>query len=442
MPLPFGTNEGPDLDIGYGRPMQLSSVFKGLANPFQLFPAGMAGGYAIHTDYQKNPFLIVDLESIRLIRRIRVFNFGRHAQRAIPLAVSISDDGQAWREVGRAVEIFGDRTDGAPLDIPFAHPRPQARYVRLMVEKETYLSLDYIEISAPTPNFEKARLLKFDTSGKDILAEYSHFNSGGFSWTFTLTLTAIKQCLANGIVISRVDYSLCLAHFKDRPGTDLYPVLFTPPVIASRPEHLKNIAFNQHDVYGLLALGEINHYAKLYFTPSDRVAGFAQELVRKYDLDPANTLAMVYRGTDKNIEIPPAPIEHYIAVARAAQRRHPGIKIIIQTDQEQVLKTVLEALPDAIFFEELPVTSGSKVMHQLAIKDEFRIGKTDFAIRMLAVTHLLSGMKYVVTHTGNIGFWLAVYRGRDAGLYQFDKQATLRGPGGTVIEDLAGLELP
>ena len=48
------------------------------------------------------------------------------------------------------------------------------------------------------------------------------------------------------------------------------------------------------------------------------------------------------------------------------------------------------------------------------------------------MTTLVAKAKYVVTHTGNLGAWVAIYRGKPDGLYQFCGDNKLRGPSGTV----------
>jgi hypothetical protein len=81
----------------------------------------------------------------------------------------------------------------------------------------------------------------------------------------------------------------------------------------------------------------------------------------------------------------------------------------------------------------MPVTSGTTVIHGMDLERQFAVSKSTFAIRMLGITHLLAKMKYIVTHTGNIGLWLALYRGNSAGFYQFDINMNLLNPSGGII---------
>ncbi|MBW4034799.1 MAG: discoidin domain-containing protein [Proteobacteria bacterium] len=431
----FGQNDDYGIDIGFGKPVQLSTIFGGLPNPYQLLPAGIPGNYSLHTDLEENPSLIVDLNSTRVVKSIRVFNREEWSDRLVPLTVSISDDRETWNDLVNVNYVFGGRVSKTPLEISFHGDHPRFRYLKLVVNKTTYLNLDYIEILAPLPQLTLGRLQNIRTDNTTILAEYCHFDTFGFTWTFTLTLSTIMWCLGYGITVTKVDYSQCLAQFKDVPGIDLYPILFQTPMINIESAEFKQVLFNQHVVYVNTDLSELRRYATIYFDPSEKVREFENQLINKYSLVMEDSIALIYRGTDKNTEVTPATIDRYISVALAARKIDQNLKVIIQTDQEQVLHLVLDAIPDAIFFRELPVTTGSVVIHQLSLREEYKISKTDFSIRMLGVTHLLSQAKYIVSHTGNIGLWLAIYRGNKDGFYQFDVDTDLRDPNGVKISD-------
>jgi len=145
-------------------------------------------------------------------------------------------------------------------------------------------------------------------------------------------------------------------------------------------------------------------------------------------------LVIVYRGTDKELEVRLAPIEAYIEVALRLRQLDPTLAVCVQTEQAEARNAVLAAIPDAIFLRDLPVTTGAVGIHRLPIQQQFGMRRIDLAIRLLAMTYLYSQFKFVVSHTGNIGLWLAIYRGHSAGFYQFDAQAVLRDPTGQVIK--------
>ena len=56
------------------------------------------------------------------------------------------------------------------------------------------------------------------------------------------------------------------------------------------------------------------------------------------------------------------------------------------------------------------------------------MSRKDLAKRMIAITIILSKCAYVITSTGNVGAWIAIYRGTPSNLYQFDNNAQLQAP--------------
>ena len=186
-------------------------------------------------------------------------------------------------------------------------------------------------------------------------------------------------------------------------------------------------------MYASFPLDVLTVYADLYFRPHRRVKAYAEQLATAYGLDLAKTIVLLYRGTDKAIEVQAADPGSYVAVARSLMAREPGMTVLCQTDQAQARDAMLTALPGAVWFAELPVTEGSQAIHNLDVPRQFAISKSDLALRLLAMTYLVSQARYVVTHTGNLGAWVALYRGRPEGLYQFCEDGKLRGPDTAVL---------
>ena len=237
-----------------------------------------------------------------------------------------------------------------------------------------------------------------------------------------------------GITIDQISYRLCLREFKDDPNEESYDWLFEarPRGPADQPDQWP--VFERHGIYASFPLGVLAVYADLYFRPHARVTAFADQLVARYGLDLSRTIVLLYRGTDKSMEVAPASTEDYVAVARSLMAQEDGLTVLCQTDQAQARDAILLDLPGAVSFSELPVTGGATAIHNLDVSAEFGLGKSELALRLLAMTTLVAQAKYVVTHTGNLGAWVALYRGRSDGLYQFCEDGKLRGPAGTVVD--------
>ena len=420
------------LDIGYGMPIQLSSLSGNGAPPAHLVPSADPAAPFFRTQDEASPSLTIDLQCVRHVNRIRVFNNESEHARGVPLAVSISTDGVGWSEVLVAPVDFGGKVTNAPLVVAFKY-YALCRYVRLQSMALTSLRLHYVEICAPLPREYLGKLRNIRVTPTDVLADYWHHDSYGFSWTFTCTLGMIFNARLLGVTIDRIDYRLCLREFKDDADEDAYDRLFEarPRRRADQPEQWP--AFDRHGVYVSFPLQVLNGYAELYFRPHRRVREYADQLVARYGLDLSNTVVLLYRGTDKVIEVAPVPPESYAAVARCLIAQEPGLAVLCQTDQAQARDAILAAFPGAISFAELPVTPGTQAIHQLDVAAEFSLTKSELALRLLAMTWLVAQARYVVTHTGNLGGWVAMYRGRAEGLYQFCADGTLRGPDGGVL---------
>ena len=420
------------LDIGYGKPIQLSSMSGGGMPPPHLVPAADPGAPLFRTETEDAASLTIDLQCVRHVSRVRVFNNEVEHARGVPLAISISSDGVDWSEVLVARADFGGKVTGTPLTLAFRY-FASCRFVKLQCLAPGSLRLHYVEICAPLPHEYLGRLRNIRVTETDILADYWHHDSYGFSWTFTCTLGMIFNARLLGVSIDQINYSLCLREFKDDVNEDTYGWLFEaqPRRRADQPEPWPS--FERHGVYASFPLAVLNSYADLYFRPHSRVREYAGQLAVQYGLDLSNTIVLLYRGTDKAIEVAPATPASYTSVAHALMAREPGLRVLCQTDQAQARDAILGSIPDAVWFSELPVTEGNQAIHQLDVAKEFSVTKSELALRLLAMTWLVAQAKHVVTHTGNLGGWVAIYRGRAEGLYQFCEDGRLRGPGGEVL---------
>ena len=428
--------DGNLLDIGYGMPVELSSTYPDyqlaphhfLNPPHFLLPAYDPQHPFFKTDVEESPSITVDLLTERLIHRIRIFN-EELEYLSIPLSVHSSADGSEWVEVGSINTHFGGKVTNTAFVLLFKY-FIRCRFIRVQA-KRTRLQLHYIEICAPLPAEYLGRLRNLRVTPAAILADYWHHDSFGFAWTFTCTLSMIMSAQLLGITIDRIDYRLCLPRFKDVTDQDAYEVLFQKDCQSLPPTQL--VAFEMHGVYSDLALNVLRQYADHYFSPSEAVKVYAMNLLMKYGLQPSKMIVLLYRGTDKAIEVTPAPPTDYAAVARCLIRADPDLAVVVQTDQAQARDTILAQVPGAIWFDEMPVTEGSQAIHNLDVNTVFGLTRSDLAVQLLGMMLLVSQAKYVITHTGNLAAWVAVYRGHSEGLYQFCADGRLRAPTGSVV---------
>ncbi len=105
----------------------------------------MDGGFGFHTDQQARPWWQVDLGTTCALDRLVVFNRTVSAERARTLTVCLSDDELTWRiAYQHDGAVFFGVQDQKPLVVPL-HGGP-ARYVRLLLQDDTWLHLDEVQV--------------------------------------------------------------------------------------------------------------------------------------------------------------------------------------------------------------------------------------------------------------------------------------------------------
>jgi hypothetical protein len=90
-------------------------------------------------------------------------------------------------------------------------------------------------------------------------------------------------------------------------------------------------------------------------------------------------------------------------------------------------------------YEGLPAVDGSVGIHMMDVKQAFGLSPQDLGIRMMASVLLMSRCHHVVTTSGNVGAWIAFYRGNTQRLYQFDGDGRLVEPDDALVAGDLGL---
>lgn len=256
-------------------------------------------------------------------------------------------------------------------------------------------------------------------------------HSAGFFSSCCVTLWNLQETQQAGQAPpDRIDFSQAFASFRNpeqlQRKTDLYPLFFRPDLARALVGRLPRV--DHHGIYRFLDYVRINPAMARYFRPSERAELLRDDLRRKYRIDPATTLAVVYRGTDKGTEVRVAPPEAYLAQARKLLIRNPGFRVWIQTDERAVRSLFCREFGERCFYlDEMPVSSDGRVMHEQN-DDTLQMDRSDFGVRLIAVTSLLAQCAVVVNHTGNMGLWLCLFRGHARGVWQFDDEGRVINP--------------
>ena len=267
-------------------------------------------------------------------------------------------------------------------------------------------------------------------AGCDLLAHpevnelYCLWNCGFYSCE-TQVFNSLLILLRHGLAPDRIDYSLGYRHFKKDPEKDIYPDFHQIDSNQSLDFYTEvELPDSNKCQFGLYNFNVYNQIISRFFGPSNIVKERKDFLIEKYNIDFSKTISVLYRGTDKGTELTLASPQDYMTVVKNILKEHPDFRVLIQTDQTQVIKYFHNELGDKVFwFNETPSTSTSRVIWSL-MEDSGR-DSIDWSQWFDAALRCTSDCEYAINHTGNVGFWLNLYRGNTDNVYQFDENGQL-----------------
>lgn len=171
-----------------------------------------------------------------------------------------------------------------------------------------------------------------------------------------------------------------------------------------------------HSLYRFLNFSVTSQILGAYFQPSRRVIERAEHIASEHLTSPLDEILVIcIRGTDKATEVRPSPLHSYVRRVRSVIRRNRNLKVWVQTDQLQIRDFLLQEIGDNAFaIDVLPVTADDSVIHRSGLARN----PNEFALDLLATVLLMSRAHSVITYTGNVGYWIALFRGNSRRLYQ------------------------
>lgn len=267
-------------------------------------------------------------------------------------------------------------------------------------------------------------------AGCDLLAHpevnelYCLWNCGFYSNEFQV-FNSLLTLLKHGIIPERIDYSLGYRHFKKDPNQDIYPDFHTIDQEIDL-DLFVNIPLPDSNKYqfDLYRFDIYNQIRDRFFNPSDIIVERKNFLIDKYKFDPQKTISILYRGTDKGTELKLASPTDYLKVVKRILKDNPNFKVLLQTDQTQVIQYFYDQLGDILItFEETPSTTSNKVIWSLMEQSDK--DSIDWSQWFDAALRCVSECKYLVNHTGNVAFFANLYRGNINDVHQFNENGVL-----------------
>jgi len=255
---------------------------------------------------------------------------------------------------------------------------------------------------------------------KDMLLKITH-NAGFFSCCTIRLQEIVKFFNENKTLPSSVDSTHQFEFYKAKTEDNLMPVFFNAEaeqmdLACSWPVNLQmDCMLIQFDNYKKIDFENLKGFIHKYFMPSMEVLKYTYEYTKKYSLDYKNLCSVFYRGNDKAIEMDLPSYDSFIEKAKEVKANNPDIKFLVQTDEVEFSSEFIKAFPDSIFFKELPMISKQQTSILFTLPREER---AVFGAKFYSAVLSLSQCSHVITHSGNCGLWLTLYRGHANNLHQ------------------------
>ena len=434
--------EGPPFQLARGCPTTQSGGAPEWSVSGAAVDGAPTGRFSFSTGHEREPWWRVDLGVVAPIARILVWNRTdaglAGAERARPMVIEVSEDGAAWRRVLECRVVFGGLDLGRPLSFETLSP-VRGRHLRIRLEREGWLHLDHVEVHLGAPPLRWASVTGASVREGRLWAESTQWHDSGFFSNCSTTLETLVQLRGWGFEPAEPDCSrIYLSYREHGEERDVHRDVFAHvPAIPLPPRgampEASDLFFTGHNHlhYRERDFAMLAPFMRRFFTPSASVRTVQERLAARAGYDPARTVAICWRGTDKHQEVPPTDIGEYIALADRLIASGEADRVLIQTDQAQARDAVVARFGSrCLFFDELPVSTGQAALHHTDLAGEHGLGRVEFARRLVAAVELVSRARHVVTHTGNVGLWIALFRGSADGLWQFDRDCRLVPPPG------------
>lgn len=163
--------------------------------------------------------------------------------------------------------------------------------------------------------------------------------------------------------------------YKEKPEDDLYKIVFS---------------YNKDSP--LL-------YDK-YFSASTTIENTVAAYITEYKIDVNNTIGVYYRGTDKYKEIKLPDIASYFSIIDKEDEKY---KIMVQTDQQQILDMFVERYKDRIvFIDDIERTTNNQGIHL-----NQKTNKINSVIRLNASLNILIKCRtLIITNESNVSYYI------------------------------------
>ena len=166
--------------------------------------------------------------------------------------------------------------------------------------------------------------------------------------------------------------------------------------------YLYGLHFSQFSNYKNINFEDVKPFIDQYFTPSQKIKDIIKQIENTYKIDYNNICTVYYRSTDKFVETNIAPMSEFIDKTELIKNKNPQIIFLLQTDSLEFKELFLNKFNNTIYIKE--VDDSDKYIHSLYL---------------LASVIIMSKTKYIISGSGNVSFWVMLYRGNALNTMQY-----------------------
>ena len=240
-------------------------------------------------------------------------------------------------------------------------------------------------------------------------------STGFFSNTTIALFNIINYFKNNGIHPNSIDSSDSFTWYRSDTNKNIFFDFFKigdihkldSSLVGFNYEHYRNLQFQKYVEYNLDVYFK---YVNVYFNLSDKVMYIYQNIIDKYNINYDNTCCLFLRGNDKATECAIPSYNKYIEKGKEIIKINPNIIFLIQSDEKEFIDEMILHFPNNIVFkDEIRVIPKDTKMTVDNHGKTPEINHT-YALKFLAIVYIMSKCKYVVCNSGNISFWILMYR--------------------------------
>lgn len=219
-----------------------------------------------------------------------------------------------------------------------------------------------------------------------------------------------------------VDSSAQFESLKTQPGDITYKFFRDQTVDIPYTHKIRFSQTNDEDQFSdfrKIIYSDVLPFIDRYFTVSAEVENYANEIVKKYNIDLNNTCGVFFRGNDKERETNAPTYKDFIDRALKVKKTRPNVKFIVQSDETEFLSAFKASFPlsqDCVILEEIAhMRKGDNSVANLIPKNE----RIKHHVIFLALIKVLSKTSELIMTSGNCGMWICLYRRNADNIHQY-----------------------